>query len=169
MKRLCPLFRLFPVFLLVSPAFAAEVQLPPEARKLEKDYLSSLEIAQGPIRERYLTELRKIHEQLVKAGKLEESLAIKAEIGITMAQPLLGRWNDTVGVGIIELLPSGAVTNTNGSAGRWVVDGDLLRISWDNGWKHEFPLVRPGPTLRGHVINPAGDKKPFSENRPKDK
>ncbi len=153
----------------VSSAAAADAPLPPEARKLEKDYLASLELAQGPIRERYLTELRKIHDQLVKAGKLEESLAVKAEIGAAMAQPLLGRWNDTVGNGIIDLRPSGKVVNTNGSLGRWEVDGDLLRILWDNGWKHEFPLVRPGPILRGHVINPAGDKKPFSESRPKDK
>ncbi|RYD85695.1 MAG: hypothetical protein EOP84_01585 [Verrucomicrobiaceae bacterium] len=165
MKCLC----LLPALLFFTPVLAAETQLPVEARKLESDYLSSLEIAQGPIRERYLTELRKIYDQLVKAGKLEESLAIKAEIGITMAQPLLGRWNDTVGVGIIDLLPGGEVANTNGSAGRWTVDGDLLRITWDNGWKHEFPLVRPGPTLRGHVINPAGDRKPFSETRPRGK
>lgn len=169
MKRLCPMSRLVPALLFFSPVLGSETQLPTEARKLEKDYLTSLEIAQGPIRERYLAELRKIQDQLVKAGKLEESLAIKAEIGTTMAQPLLGRWNDTVGVGIIDLLPSGVVTNTNGSVGRWAVDGDLLRITWDNGWKHEFPLVRPGPTLRGHVINPAGDRKPFSETRPKDK
>lgn len=161
--------RLLCVILLISRACAADTPLPQEARKLEKDYLSSLEIAQGPIRERYLTELRKIHDQLVKAGKLEESLTVHAEIGLTMAQPLLGRWNDTVGNGIIELRPSGAVTNTNGSIGRWEVDGDLLRIKWENGWKHEFPLVRPGPTLRGHVINPGGEKKPFSESRPRDK
>lgn len=165
MKCLC----LLPALLSVAPVLAVETPLPVEARKLERDYLASLEIAQGPIRERYLTELRKTYDQLMKAGKLEEALAVKAEIGITMAQPLLGRWNDTVGVGIIDLRPGGEVTNTNGSTGRWAVDGDLLRITWDNGWKHEFPLVRPGPTLRGHVINPAGDRKPFSETRPKDK
>lgn len=169
MKRLRHALPLIVGMLLHSSVSAEVVPLPPAAQKLRKDYLASIEIVEAPIRERYLADLTKLCDQAVKAGKLDEALALRTEMNNTMVQPMLGRWTDPLGRGFMDLRKDGTVAHTNGSTGHWELRGEVLCVAWNNGWKHEFPLAKPGPILRGHVIDPAGDKTPFSESRPRDK
>lgn len=125
-----------------------------------------METAAAPIRERYLANLAKLQDQLTKAGKPEAALAVKAEINLTLLQPMLGRWNDAAGDGVLDLRKDGVAVHSNGTTGTWELRDDLLCVEWKNGWKHEFPLAKAGPLLSGKLINPSGEQTTFLESRP---
>ncbi|RYD85696.1 MAG: hypothetical protein EOP84_01590 [Verrucomicrobiaceae bacterium] len=157
------------LLLLLSEEASAQALLPPAVLKLKQTYEQSMEKAAAPIRERYVDNLTKLQDQLTKSSKPEAALAVKAEIRLVLVQPMLGRWNDAAGDGILELRKGGVTTHSNGTTGSWEIRDNLLCIDWANGWKHEFPIVKVGPLLSGTLINPSGDRNTFLESRPHDK
>lgn len=158
------------IFLLpLSGAVSAEAPLPPAVLKLKQGYEQSMEKAAAPIRDRYVENLTKLQDQLTKSGQPEAALAVKAQINLTLLQPMLGRWNDAAGDGILDLRKDGVAAHSNGTLGTWELRDNLLCVDWRNGWKHEFPLAKAGPLLSGKIINPSGDRNTFLESRPHDK
>ena len=68
---------------IAPPLPAAE---PNEIRDARVDYEKACEQASKPLRVRYLAELARLKETQVKAGKLEDALAVEAEIKLTTAE-----------------------------------------------------------------------------------
>lgn len=163
-------FRLtFPLIVGMSlhcSASAGEGPLPQEAQKLKADFLSTIETAEAPIRNRYVADLAKLYDQAAKEGKVNEALALKREMNDTTVQSMLGEWNDTVGRGVMNLHCNGTVSNTNGAKGRWQLQGDVLLIIWENGWKIACLVANPGEKLLGQLTDPSGGVQPFAESRP---
>ncbi len=173
MKQFSRALPLIVAMLLHCPASAGvesaeESPLPAAALKLRKSYLATIETIEAPLRDRYVTDLTELYDQAVKAGKVNEALALKTELNSTMVQPMLGKWNDTVGKGVMDLHRDGAVSNTNGEKGRWRLEGEVLCIQWNNGWRIKCPLTKPGKKLRGQLTDPSGNIQPFAEKRPDD-
>lgn len=143
--------------------------MPAAAQKLQRDYVKSIEDADAPIRDRYVAALTKLYDLAMSSGKPDEALALKREINLQQAQPLLGRWNDAEGGGVLDIRRDGSLGHSNGSTGHWELKGEVICLFWDNGWKHEIPLAKPGAILRGKILNPSGETKSFSETRPHEK
>lgn len=157
---------LFSFTLLLSGAAAGQAPLPPALLKMQHSFEQSMETAAAPIRERYLANLTKLQDQLTKSGQPEAALAVKARINLTMLQPMLGRWNDAAGDGILDLRKDGAAVHSNGTLGTWELRDNLLCVEWKNGWKHEFPLAKTGPLLSGQLMDPSGERRTYLESRP---
>ncbi len=74
------------VFLVLSIAMvsaeepAGGQKLPDEAARIKQEYQQDVERAVRPMRERYLSNLKRLLDDATRNGKLNEALAIKAEI-----------------------------------------------------------------------------------------
>lgn len=67
-----------------APAAGA---LPEDAAKLKASYQQGAEKAIGPLRERYLIDLRRVMDTTTRAGKLDAATAIKQEIEVVTPGP----------------------------------------------------------------------------------
>lgn len=63
-----------------APAPAVPAKLPDDGARLQRAYQMATRQAIEPLRQRYLTDLKRLLDQTSRAGKLEEALAIKAEV-----------------------------------------------------------------------------------------
>ena len=68
-----------------APAPAVPVKLPDEAARLQRAYQMAVKQAIEPLRQRYLTDLKRVLDQTSRAGKLEDALAIKTEVDAASA------------------------------------------------------------------------------------
>jgi len=59
---------------------ASPQRLPEEALRLKNAYQQSVERAIQPLQQRYVADLTRLMEQLTKAGRLEEAVAIRTEL-----------------------------------------------------------------------------------------
>ena len=77
------------------PAPAVPGKLPDEAARLQRAWQMAAKQAIEPLRQRYLTDLKRVLDATSRAGKLEEALAIKAEVDAASAGTASA--TDTVG------------------------------------------------------------------------
>lgn len=63
-----------------APAPAAPRKLPADAVRLQHAYQLAVKQVAEPLRQRYVADLRRVLEQVARAGKLAEATAVKAEI-----------------------------------------------------------------------------------------
>jgi hypothetical protein len=136
-------------------AIAQDTKLPDAGRKLKLEYDHQLEAAAHPIRERYLTELKKLQEQATRAGRLDDAIALRFEISRVAAQKFVGRYTSSAG-GTIVFRGDGSAQHTVGNAGSWVIDESLISIKWSNGWITRFALSESRDKVRGDETTPTG-------------
>jgi len=55
-------------------------KLPEEANRLRQNFWEAAEHAVQPVRERYVADLKRLLEQYTRAGRLDDALAVKAEL-----------------------------------------------------------------------------------------
>ena len=151
--------------LLVGTSGLAEEipRLPEEAIKLQNAYNRSIEATSKPIRERYVADLIKLQQRSTRAAKLDDALALKTEIESVTVRAILGKWKEAAGIMTIDA--DGTVRHSNGNSARWEIqDGDIV-LSWKNGFKHLFPSLTTGDTVRGKLVNPQGKSDAWSATR----
>ena len=132
-----------PMWLAAAVGMAAEPtpELPKDAQALRKSFLEAKARALQPIEARYRSELERLLSNYTRAGKLDEALAIRTELGRmgggALADQVIGLWQyvDVSSVkSDIELAASGtSVFRATGEKGKWAVSGRTLTITWDGG------------------------------------
>lgn len=111
-------------------------ELPAEAKRLKAAYTDAVERQTKPLRDRYAADLNRLLDQLTRAGRLDDAIAIKDELSTlgssatpsALARRITEYWRFDNG-GKMELKEDGTASRPTGKAGRW---------SWTNSGKGEF-------------------------------
>jgi hypothetical protein len=127
-------------------------KLPDECKELKKFYRQAVDRDAEPLREKYISELNRLLEQSSRAGKLEDAIAIKAELdaAATLRFPASAtnfknsRWQwlnlgePNSGKEWIEFHDDGIAKASWLAPLKWkIVDGDLL-VEQGDGRKFRF-------------------------------
>lgn len=96
---------------------------------------------------------RAIDDQILELQKLRKVDDLLGDGQTTnAAASFVGRWNYTIPgwSGWIEAKNDGAATVSTGESGTWKIQGNVIRIDWENRRWHEFalPLDPAGTALR---------------------
>jgi hypothetical protein len=130
------------LFLVVSPAFAAEPSKEPaDLVKARLAYEAKVKAAVDPIRADYLKTLDRMMRDFGAAGDLDSAQAVQQEIktvaSVAKAKPdgIVGKWAWALGL-VVEFGQSGSASSTNGDSGKWVCLDPRIRkyeVSWKSG------------------------------------
>ena len=131
--------------------------LPPDGKRLKEAFDAGLERQTKPLRDRYVADLTRLLEQVTRAGRLNDALAIKAEIaavnasaGMTVGLTLdvkNTRWvitepgNPGRPPGWIELRENGVgASSWNADPYKWSVTGRTVVFQQADGrtWRFKF-------------------------------
>ena len=157
----------FAILVAVSVSTFAEppTQMPDAAKKLEQAYKQSVEAAIKPIRSRYLADLRKLQEQSMKSGKLNDAVALKQAIDTLAVGHLLGEWNSTGGRIDIRADHT-AIWNNGGNTATWEIRGNDIILQWKNPKVvYTYSISDTGDTINGKHIDADGKSKSITATR----
>jgi hypothetical protein len=163
-KNSLPLSALLSIGLALShPAMADEAaSLPESGKRLQNAYRKSVEAAVKPIRDRYVSDLKKLLEQSTKSGNLDEALALRNEMA---AQHFVGEWKANGGYYIIREDRTVIATN-GGNSGVWEIRDNNIILNWKLGpVTYKFSTLELTDTVRGVEINYQGKTRPVTATR----
>jgi len=126
------------------------------AQEMPSDVVRAREKYQKNVAEatqRYLDELARIQSREVMLRDTKVALQVTGEINKVLVSTMAGKWNDDRG-GLLYINTNGSLYHSNGATGTWVIDGDNLVLTWSNGAKHSFPVVKTKDVLRGTRLPP---------------
>lgn len=139
------------VSLLVSRSASADPGDPPELARLRSSYDSAVQRAIKPLAETYVTELTKIQETYLKAGKVDEATKVAAEVKI-MKEKLQVVTTEVPAVSLLhtkqseEKLVTIAANDMNGFLIGSVKRGDSITLQYSGGlWKHNGNIASANP------------------------
>ncbi len=152
-----------PMWFAAAAGMAAEPtpELPKDAQALRKSFLEAKARALQPIEARYRSELERLLSNYTRAGKLDEALAIRTELGRmgggALPDQVLGVWQysdaSPANASDIEFHASGvSIYRRNGEKGTWAVSGKTLTITWSGGEVYTVKLpssISPETIVKG--------------------
>ena len=146
-------------------AFADQAaQLPDAGKKLQQAYLQSVQTATKPIRDRYVADLKKLQDQLMKSGKLDDAVAIKQEIETLIVGHLFGEWDSTGGR--VYIRANHTATYSGGNTATWEIQGNDIVLKWKSpNVIYTYSITDPGDTISGKEIDAPGKSKPITATR----
>jgi hypothetical protein len=164
---------------LLAQGESEEPKLSAEALRLQAAYHQAVERAVQPVRERYLSELKRVQEAATRSGKLDEALAIRREIQALSAAPAAGlnsnlaferRLHNTSWLWSKEIRftfkPDGS---TPGRDFTWSTVKPLtITFKYPAGWHGTIQFDAALTTAAVEEIDPNGKKSKFSLTRAKD-
>lgn len=142
--------RVFPI--LVSCLFGVAAfadELPYDVTQAKGRYQKSIEVAT----QRYLDELSKIQSRAFMLRDTKAVAEVTGEINKVLVGTMVGKWQD-VEDGVLYINPNGTTLHSNGAVGTWVISESNLLLTWNNGAKHIFPIVKTADSLKGKRLDP---------------
>jgi hypothetical protein len=148
---------------LSQPAMADEAaSLPESGKRLQNAYRKSVEAAVKPIRDRYVSDLKKLLEQSTKSGNLDEALALRNEMA---AQHMVGEWKTNGGPLLIREDRT-AIWCDGQNTGVWEIRDNNIIIKWQLGHiTFTFPTLELTDTVRGVESYNQGKTRPITATR----
>lgn len=140
------------ILIALSGIFAVSLR----AQEMPSDVVRAREKYQKNLAEatqRYLDELARIQSREMMLRDTKVVLQVTGEINKVLASTMAGKWND-VGGGMMYINANGSLNHSNGATGTWVIDGNNLVLTWSNGAKHNFPIVKTKDILKGTRLLP---------------
>ena len=159
------------VIALVSLGNQMQADEPQDLTKLKDSYKLAVERAIEPLEQKYLSELEKLKLRYTKDGKLQEALAVDAEIkALTVADDaekkkeevvwdakhLMGTWYCNGNLSdLYHFLARDNNRTIHGiDNGKWEEDGKNLTVKWDNGYRLVIALDQTEETIEGKSYPP---------------
>ena len=144
-------------------ASALVAEDPESLKTLRSNYEDALERAVQPVNDRYVKELEKLKLQYTKAGKLEEALAVDAELKKQTASKstpkatIVGKWQyhrdgeDKPFTQVNIDADGSAISERSQIQGKWTLEDGKVTIKWSNGFVYTIPFNEnePAETLNG--------------------
>jgi hypothetical protein len=154
----------------IAGAYADESQ---DLTILRDSYLRARERALSPIQEKYITELNSLKGRFTKNGKLDEAVEVDKELKLALEtfakktdeKPKAEKPSDTPEHLFGEWVCNGVETDIyvikrtkkafhGGSTATWQVTGQLLTISWDNGFQLTIDTTQASSEIIGKSYPP---------------
>jgi len=158
---------------IISSLAVVHADEPQDLTILRDSYLRARERALSPLQEKYITELNSLKSRFTKNGKLDEAVEVDKELKAALETfakkneetPKAEKPSDNLERFFGEWVCNGVETDIyvikrnkkafhGGSTATWQVTGQLLTISWDNGWQLTIDVTQTGSEIIGKSYPP---------------
>ena len=143
---------LLPLFLAVSIDLS-QAKDSKELSDLMQIHTELEQRALGPIRAKTILTLKKLAEDYTKAGKLEDAMAVRRQLGFISYG---GNWfvlTDGKPFIWMSIYPDGTFVTTGNSSGTWDMEGESLKFSFTNDTTWKLSPGREHDPLSGKASN----------------
>lgn len=144
---------------------------PDDLTKLREAYQQAQERALAPLQAKYVSGLEAMKLRMTKAGKLQDALAVDAELKAIVAKTekgtakeevkpgnhpdnLVGQWYCNGVESDVYEIRKGNKAQHMGTKGEWKYEDDLFTIQWENGFRLTIDSEQKGNVIKGKSYPP---------------
>lgn len=154
----------------VSAQCLQAAEEPEDLIKLREAYQQAQERAMAPLQQKYISGLEAMKLRMTKAGKLQDALAVDAELKAMVAKTeeepaeevksgnhpdnLVGQWYCNGVESDVYEIRKGNKAQHMGTKGEWKYEDGLFTIQWENGFRLTFDAEQKGNVIKGMSYPP---------------